>query len=239
MNFQINAARYFDVVKSAEDNFNPGALQPYPNIAFFLYTGNADKIDEFNHFFRGSGFYFLGLKDLAPHLMKAAKDNEPPEDADTLSANSLIKSRYGADVSKIAAVADDTGFFINALGGAPGIYAARYAGKNCGYEANRALVLKNLEGRRESERTAAFRCVISFCAPGASENFEFEGEARGFILREKRGGNQFGYDPIFVAHGYSQAFSEMPIELKNKISHRGKALQKLYDFLKEAIIFDE
>lgn len=239
MDFKIYAADYFGDIKRAEANFNPGAIREYPNIAFFLYTGNADKIDEFNHFFEGSGFYFLGLKDLVPELRKAAKDNEPHEDGDTLSANSIIKSSYGAGVSKIATVADDTGFFVDELGGAPGIYAGRYAGEPCDYEANRALVLKNLDGRQDCQRTAAFRCVITLCLADASKNFEFEGEARGRILHEKRGGNQFGYDPIFVADGYSEAFSEMPLELKNKISHRGRAFQKLYDFLKEIVVYNK
>ena len=237
METKIKAAEYFEKVKAAAAVFNEGAIKAYPDIPFFLYTGNADKIDEFNHFFEGSGFYFLGLKDLAPLMRKAAKLNEPPENGATLSANSIIKSSYGAGVSKIAAVADDTGFFVDRLGGEPGIYAGRYAGEPCDYEANRRLVIKNLEGCPDNERTAAFRCVITLKIPGSPEPLEFMGESRGVILKEKRPGNQFGYDPIFVPEGHQQAFSEMPLELKNKISHRGRAFQKLYDFLKESVKF--
>lgn len=234
---KIKAAEYFNAVRAAAANFNEGALRAYPNIPFFLYTGNADKIDEFNHFFDGSGFYFLGLNDLVPLLRKAAKLNEPPESGSTLAENSIIKSSYGAGVSKIASVADDTGFFVDRLNGEPGIYAGRYAGEPCDYEANRLLVIKNLSGCPESERTAAFRCVITLCMPQNAGGCEFMGESRGRVLLEKRPGNQFGYDPIFVPEGYSEAFSEMPLDLKNRISHRGRAFQKLYDYLKANVEF--
>ena len=233
----INARQYYASVKAAEANFIQGAVKEYPNIPFFLYTGNADKIDEFNHFFEGSGFYFIGLKNLVRPLYEEAKKSEPPENGSTLAANSIIKSSYGAGISRIASVADDTGFFVDALGGEPGIYAGRYAGEPCDYEANRMLVLKNLSGVSGAARSAAFRCVITLCLPGAERTFEFVGESRGVILESKRGGNQFGYDPIFVPEGYNEAFSEMSLELKNKISHRGRAFQKLYDFLKEAVVF--
>lgn len=237
MKTKINAAQYFGFVSEAAGNFKAGAVKDYPNIPFFLYTGNADKIDEFNHFFASSGFYFLGLKDLIKPLYEAAKSGEPPEDGATLSANSTIKSSYGAKISKIASVADDTGFFVDALNGEPGIYAGRYAGEPCDYEANRMLVLEKLGGLPAIERTAAFRCVITLRMPSPPETFEFMGESRGLILAEKRSGNQFGYDPIFVPEGYNEAFSEMSLELKNKISHRGRAFQKLYDFLKESVVF--
>ncbi len=237
MDFKINAKSYFEFIKSAEDNFKPGVFRNYPQLAFFLYTGNADKIDEFNHFFKGGDFYFLGLNDLRTDVKKIAKEHEPPENGDTLSANSKIKSSYGAIVSKMAAVADDTGFFIDALDGAPGIYAGRYAGEPSNYEANRRLVLKNLEDVADDRRTASFRCVITFRAAGGDELLEFTGETRGTILKEMRGGNQFGYDPIFVPDGFNMAFSEMPMEMKNKISHRGRAFQKLYDFLKKNVVY--
>ena len=227
---------YFKNVDESRELFKENTIKSYPAVPIFLFTGNKDKISEFNHFFEGTSFYFLGLDDLKPEIKKNAKAGEPPEDGDTLLANSKIKSDYGFKITNIATVADDRGFFVDALNGDPGIRAGRYA-TNTGhdYEANRQLLLKNLEKTEDKARSAYFQCMITLKWPGIKESFEFLGEVRGVVLHEKRGGNQFGYDPVFAPNGYSEAFSEMPLELKNKISHRGVAFKLLHDFLETKV----
>ncbi len=231
----INASEYFNTVLNNRSNFNDKAVFSYPKLPLFLFTGNNDKIEEFNHFFDKTNFYFFGTNALNGELKAISKAENPEENGSTLSENSIIKSSFGHKLSRIATVADDTGFFVDALNGDPGVRAGRYAGEVCDYEANRLLVLKNLEGIDEVKRTAAFRCVITLFFPKIEKPFEFVGECRGKIIHEKRPGNQFGYDPIFVPDGYDKAFSEMELELKNKISHRGRAFQLLLDFLKETV----
>ncbi|MEZ7890994.1 MAG: non-canonical purine NTP pyrophosphatase [Candidatus Wallbacteria bacterium] len=232
----LNLTDYFKIVDRNKELFVSGAIKPRPAVPIFLYTGNKDKISEFNHYFAGTSFYFLGLEDLRPDIKNAAKAGEPPEDGDTLLANSKIKSSYGFKIAKIAVVADDTGFFVDALNGEPGIRAGRYAtSTGHDYEANRQLLLKNLMQVEDKARTAYFQCMITLRWPGINDAFEFLGEVRGAVLHEKRGGNQFGYDPVFAPKGYSEAFSEMPLELKNKISHRGLAFKLLHDFLENKV----
>ncbi len=231
----INAFEYYNTVIGRRGNFVDGAILDLPKLPVFLFTGNRDKIEEFNHFFNGTRYYFFGTNILNEELKARSKAENPEENGDTLVENSIIKSSFGHKISGIATVADDTGFFVDALNGEPGVRAGRYAGEACDYEANRLLVLKNLEGVVEDKRTAAFRCVITLFFPGIEKPFEFVGECRGRIINEKRTGNQFGYDPIFVPDGYDKAFSEMELELKNKISHRGKAFQLLLDFLETTV----
>ena len=231
----ISAFEYYNTILGRRANFNGGAMFDYPKLPLFLFTGNKDKIEEFNHFFDKTNFYFFGTGSLNGELKAQATAENPEENGETLVENSIIKSAFGHKISRIATVADDTGFFVDALNGEPGVRAGRYAGETCDYEANRLLVLKNLEGIDEAERTAAFRCVITLFFPGIEKPFEFTGECRGRITHEKRPGNQFGYDPIFVPEGYDKAFSEMELELKNKISHRGRAFQLLLDFLETTV----
>ena len=123
--------------------------------------------------------------------------------------------------------ADDTGLEIDALGGAPGVYSARYAGEDCSAEDNMKKVLDKLEG--EKERSAKFRTVIALIIKG-EENL-FEGECSGKITKTKSGVEGFGYDPIFTPEGYELTFAEMSKDEKGFISHRGKAVEKLVNFL--------
>lgn len=231
MTKNIEISEYLRFVEEASGRFRPGALPSPPELPVFLFTGNRDKIGEFNHYFGKTRFRFLGVSDLSDDLRRRAKEEEPPENGSTLLENSIIKSSFGFGLSGVATVADDTGFFVDALNGEPGIKAGRYAGPTCDYEANRVLLLKNLAGLPDHRRTACFRCMITLFWPGIAEPFEFLGEARGSVIREKRPGNQFGYDPVFVPDGHKQAFSEMDLELKNRISHRGRAFAKLEKFL--------
>ena len=152
---------------------------------------------------------------------------EVPETSDTLEGNARQKARYIFDHSGMDCFADDTGLFIDALGGRPGVYSARYAGEGCSFGDNIRKVLAEME--HETNRNASFRCVICLILEG-KENL-FEGRVDGIILGEKHGTEGFGYDPVFLPKGQSQTFSEMLPYLKNGISHRGRAAGKMMKFL--------
>lgn len=160
------------------------------------------------------------LKDIGFH-------GDITENQSTLEGNAhekagFIYKRFGKNC-----FADDTGLEIDALNGEPGVYSARYAGGAKDPQANMDKVLRKLDGILE--RKARFRCVISLIVDG--ENKLFEGVVNGQILHEKRGSEGFGYDPIFLPDGYDQTFAEMPLDLKNKISHRSQAINKLTQYL--------
>ena len=152
-----------------------------------------------------------------------------PETADTLQGNALIKARHIYGKYGIDCFADDTGLEVEALGGAPGVYSARYAGEECDSEANMRKLLENLTGK--SNRNAQFRTVIALIIKG--EERLFNGIVKGTITEEKRGDSGFGYDPIFVPEGFSESFAQMSGEQKNSISHRYRATEQLSDYLKE------
>ena len=152
-----------------------------------------------------------------------------PETADTLEGNASLKSLYVIENYGVACFADDTGLEIDALNGAPGVLSARYAGEAKDSNANMDLVLSQLEG--EENRKAQFRTVISLRLFG--QEYLFEGLVKGEITENKSGKEGFGYDPIFKPDGFDCTFSEMSMEEKNKISHRGLAIAKMIDFLKK------
>ena len=153
---------------------------------------------------------------------------EPIEDGDSFAANAIIKAEAAADAAGIPALADDSGLEVDALNGAPGVYSARYAGEPSDSAKNNELLLKNLEGH--SNRKAQFRTVITLIQNG--EVKQFEGAVSGQIIEKNKGLKGFGYDPIFVPDGHKITFAEMSPEEKNAISHRGKAVAKLVEFLK-------
>lgn len=156
-------------------------------------------------------------------------DGDVEENGTSLKENSLIKARHIYALTGMDCFADDTGLEVDALGGAPGIYSARYAGEGHDSEANMAKLLANLEGK--DDRRARFRTVIALVAGGSSTTFE--GTVEGEITTERRGGEGFGYDPIFRPDGHAETFAEMGHEVKNKISHRAKAVAKLVEYLKQ------
>lgn len=185
-------------------------------------TNNAHKLREIREI-TGNQIRILSLAEIGCNA-------EIIEDAGTIEGNASLKSwfvfnSYGKDC-----FADDTGLEIDALGGKPGVNSARYAGKDCNPENNIRRVLKELEG--VTDRKARFRTVISLVING--EELFFEGTVEGMILHEKRGNDGFGYDPVFMPDGYGLSFAEMSPEEKNKISHRGKAAQKLIAYLKHS-----
>lgn len=152
---------------------------------------------------------------------------ELPETQNTLKGNSLQKAKYVYDKFGIDCFADDTGLEIEALGGEPGVYSARYAGPACDSESNMDKVLVKLKG--QSNRQAQFKTVITLIESG-EETF-FEGEAKGQIRTERVGVKGFGYDPIFEPESYDITFAEMSMEEKNEISHRGIAVRKMIAYL--------
>ena len=152
-----------------------------------------------------------------------------PETGKTLEENALQKARYVYRQFGSNCFADDTGLEIEVLNNAPGVYSARYAGNDKNPEANMNKVLKELEG--VENRSACFRTVVALIIDG--REYLFEGKTNGEILTEKRGVAGFGYDPIFKPVNYSLTFAEMNLELKNQISHRSRAINKLIMFLNE------
>lgn len=150
-----------------------------------------------------------------------------PETADTLEGNALQKAHYIQEKFGLNCFADDTGLEVEALNNAPGVYSARYAGPGHDSEANMKKLLHEMEGKEN--RKARFRTVIALVWNG--KTYTFEGIVNGIITTTKRGENGFGYDPIFIPEGYKQTFAELGNDIKNQISHRAKAVEKLDEFL--------
>lgn len=152
-----------------------------------------------------------------------------PENEPTLEGNALVKARYIYSRTGQNCFADDTGLEVDALGGEPGVRSARYATDGHDDEANKKLLLERLAD--EQNRAAQFRTAIALILDG--KEYLFEGVVRGSISSEPRGDGGFGYDPLFIPEGYDLSFAEMSAELKNAISHRGRAVAALADFLKQ------
>ena len=159
------------------------------------------------------------------------------EDGETLEENSMKKAKELSELADGIIIADDTGLFVDALGGKPGVHSARYAGSDCSDENNNKLLLKNLENIPMEKRTAFFRTVISVVLEN-KESFTAEGVCYGKIGFESKGENGFGYDPLFIVDGVDKTFSEMSDEEKNSISHRSRALLNLREKLEEVISED-
>lgn len=186
---------------------------------FVFATNNAHKLEEVTAIL-GNRIELLSLKDIHCHV-------DIPETADTLEGNALLKAQYIFENYQMDCFADDTGLEVEALNGEPGVYSARYAGDGHNAEANMLKLLQNMEGIEN--RKAQFRTAFALIING--KEHLFEGIIKGEIIKTRRGNSGFGYDPIFVPEGYSQTFAEMDNELKNKISHRAIATNKLCKFL--------
>lgn len=162
-------------------------------------------------------------------LAEAGLSGEIPETADTLQGNALQKAQWVWGRTGMDCFADDTGLEVDALGGAPGVYSARYAGEHCSFDDNVNKLLAALQG--QTNRRADFRTVI--CLIERGEPKYFEGRVDGQILTERHSnGEGFGYDPVFMPDRFALSFAEMPLNVKNRISHRGLAVQKLAEYLK-------
>ena len=183
-------------------------------------TNNFNKLNELKRII-GDRMEVLSLNDINVH-------EDIPETGVTLAENASQKSHFIYDKFHLDCFSDDTGLEVGALNGAPGVYSARYAGNNATYNDNVNKLLHELEGK--SNRKATFKTVISLILDG--KEYQFEGRVDGVITRDKRGTGGFGYDPVFLPDDYTQTFAEMSPELKNTISHRGRATAKLVAFLK-------
>lgn len=186
---------------------------------YVIATNNKHKVEEIQHVL-GDKVNIITLRDLG------CKD-EIPEDQDTLEGNARQKARYIWDKFQKNCFADDTGLEVEALGGRPGVYSARYAGDRCSFDDNIDLLLEEMGGK--TNRNARFRTVICLIEDG--KEFFFEGKCEGTITTERYGKKGFGYDPVFMPKGYGESFAEMSLDEKNKISHRGLATQKLIKHL--------
>jgi XTP/dITP diphosphohydrolase len=153
------------------------------------------------------------------------------ETGKTLEDNALLKARAGVKRTGQACLSDDTGLEVKALKGAPGVYSARYAGYGCTFQDNNRKLLKALKGLPLSRRAAVFRCVVALATPEGKTRL-FEGRCPGRIVLEPRGGEGFGYDPVFEPRGAGKTFSEMSLQAKNAVSHRAKAFKKAAAYLK-------
>ena len=184
-------------------------------------TNNAHKLSEVQALL-GDAFTLVTLRE-------CGITEDIPETADTLEGNALQKARYVYEKTGLDCFADDTGLEVDALGGAPGVHSARYATDGHDFAANNRLLLRNLEGI--TDRTARFRTVIALILDGVE--YTFEGRVEGTIATAESGSEGFGYDPLFVPSGEIITFAQMSAEAKNAISHRGRAVAKLVNFLKD------
>ena len=183
-------------------------------------TNNAHKLEEVAAIL-GDQVELLSLNDICCQA-------DIPETAETLEGNALLKSSYIYKNYHLDCFADDTGLEVEALNGAPGVYSARYAGgEGHDAQANMLKLLHELEGKEN--RKAQFRTAISLILDG--KEYLFEGVIKGEIIKEKRGDSGFGYDPVFMPEGYDRTFAELGNDIKNQISHRALAVQKLCEFL--------
>lgn len=183
-------------------------------------TNNAHKLEEVAAIL-GDQVELLSLNDIGCQA-------DIPETAETLEGNALLKSSYIYKNYHLDCFADDTGLEVETLNGAPGVYSARYAGgEGHDAQANMLKLLHELDGKEN--RKAQFRTAISLILDG--KEYLFEGVIKGEIIKEKRGDSGFGYDPVFMPEGYDRTFAELGNDIKNQISHRALAVQKLCEFL--------
>lgn len=183
---------------------------------------NAGKIKEIKQMLQP-----LGIE------VKSSGDIDFPdveETGSTFAENSLLKSQQIAKFANMPCIADDSGLCVDALGGAPGVYSARYA-PNRDFNAGMDKLLSEISASNSSDRSAHFSCVISLAYPDGKYEL-FEGRVNGKIAEQKHGAGGFGYDPIFIPEGYDKSFAELGPEIKNQISHRGRAMLKLLDYLR-------
>jgi len=182
-----------------------------------IATKNQNKLVEFKEILKDSNITIKSLADFGPIP-------EVIEDGDTLDENAYKKAYHTARILGLPAIADDSGLIVETLGGAPGVYSARYAGPEATDQENCAKLLKELAGKKN--RKAHFSCVLSIAVPSGPA-LTYESRCDGVILRETRGVSGFGYDPLFYFEEYGKTFAELTMEEKNNVSHRGKALKEV------------
>ncbi|MFI8685623.1 XTP/dITP diphosphatase [Rossellomorea sp. NPDC077527] len=192
-----------------------------------IATKNKGKAKEFQHMFAPYGYEVQTLLDL-PHI------EDVEETGVTFEENAVLKAETVAAELGALVIADDSGLSIDALEGRPGVYSARYAGEEKSDDANMEKVLGELEAVEDSDRTARFYCVLAIAGP-EMETKTVTGTCEGMILRDKRGTNGFGYDPIFFVPSLQKTMAELTQEEKSGISHRGHALKKLGNMISDLV----
>jgi XTP/dITP diphosphohydrolase len=182
-----------------------------------IATRNKNKLREFKEILKDLQIEVRSLDDFGP-IPEAIEDGLSFDD------NAYKKAIHTAKVLGLPAIADDSGLVVEALGGEPGVYSARYAGENATDAENVDKLLKNLQGKQN--RKASFQCVLSIAVPSGPA-LTYEGSCEGTIIDQKRGENGFGYDPVFYYEEFDKTFAELSSEQKNSVSHRGKALSQV------------
>ena len=189
-------------------------------------THNAGKIRELSQRLAGLPLRLRLLSEF-PSIVEAE------ETGTTFVENATLKAVHYSTASGLLSLADDSGLSVDALGGRPGVYSARYAGRHATYAERMARLLDELSATGDAERRARFVCVIAIADPSLGVVGTFEGRCKGRLAHEPRGAGGFGYDPIFIPEGHAQTFGELPDEIKQTISHRARALDKACRFLRE------
>lgn len=189
-----------------------------------IATGNVGKLKEIEKLLDDRAFELLTPRDFPdfPDVI---------EDGTTFEENAIKKAVNASRSSGLPALADDSGLVVDALHGKPGVFSARFAGEGANDSDNNAKLLQALEGVPLEKRTAHFRCVVAFCNPDGG-CYTFKGKLDGFILESPSGNGGFGYDPLFFVKEYGKTLAELSLEIKNKISHRGKALELMIEYLR-------
>lgn len=188
-----------------------------------LATNNRDKVKEIKHLLEELPVTILTADDFLEFP-------DPEETGSTLVENAVLKARAISEFCELPALADDSGLEVDALNGAPGVFSSRYAGANVTYKDNYTKLLLEMAGVPREKRTARFRCVIAIVWEDGSVE-TVEGVAEGFIATTVEGDRGFGYDPVFFYPPLGKRFSEMTLDEKNQVSHRGKALQAARNLL--------
>lgn len=186
-------------------------------------TGNAGKLKEIRRLLQSCEVKVLGLDQFpdAPDVV---------EDGETFSANAAKKAETIARLTGLPSLADDSGLTVSALDGRPGVHSARFSGENANDQSNNLKLLEEMASIPEGQRQAAFFCVMALSLPDQPTRF-FEGRVEGTILHEPQGDGGFGYDPLFWLPDFNCTMAEMPLDEKNRISHRGQALRQVVEFL--------
>lgn len=190
-----------------------------------MASGNAGKLAEIRRLLDGLGVEVIAQSDLGV--------TDAEETGTTFAENSLLKARHAADATGLAAIADDSGIVVDALGGRPGVYSARYAGDDASDDENLDKLLEELADVPDEDRGAAFHCVATFVAPGEPGAIVAEGVWRGSLLRARQGDGGFGYDPVFLDPHSGLSSAELSPQQKNARSHRGQALRALISQLQQ------
>lgn len=192
---------------------------------FVLASNNAHKLREFQEIFDTLGFTVVSLR-------QAGVEVDPEENGTTFAENAMIKAKAVYDICHLPTVADDSGLCVDALDGAPGIYSARYGDKENDAQ-RRAYLMNNLNALNDVSRTAHFTSAIA-CVLDDNTSFTVEGYCNGYIAQDEAGENGFGYDSMFCPDGFEgKTFAEISPEEKNAVSHRGRALEKFVEVIKE------